>query len=117
MFIPNTRGDLITRVGFNKFAEPIWGPRVLVPCAVVTLKPELAKTPIRADSSASKATSEEQTIAAKILLGPGFKPNVGDRFEIDGYTLRCVMVMIRREAISGKIDHYECDFEAWPALM
>ncbi len=117
MFIPNTRGDLVMRIGYNKFAEPMWGPRVLVPCAIIQLKPELAKTPIRADSSASKATSEEQTIAAKILLDPRFIPHVGDRFEIEGYTLRCVMVEPRREAISGKIDHYECDFEAWPTAM
>jgi len=112
MFTPNNRGNLSTRIGSNKFGESQFSAVVSTPCAVVRLKADIKKTAIRTDASGSRGAADE-TVSIAIILFPSYVTiGLGDRFIIGGDTLRVMMVQ-PRYAISGKLDHYECDFEAW----
>jgi hypothetical protein len=113
-FIPNNVAYLSRQMATNVYAESVFGPRQKVECGVVKLNQNAKQTSVRADSSASRGTIEEEVVAAKILFLPTASPNIGDKIEINGVTLRCT-AQHPRFAVTGILDHHECDLEIWPA--
>lgn len=108
MFLPNTYGMLSRKNGTNIFAEQIFGSPVKTPCAVVHLQETQVKSPIRADSSASRGNAEELTEMAKILFPRNIVLHVGDKFTILGFSLEVAKIEPRNDVL-GKLDHYEVD--------
>lgn len=111
-FIPNTTAKLSRLIGLNIHSEPTFMAPITVECGIVMLNSEARKTSVRADSSASRGTIEETVIVGKILFLPRAFPNVGDKLATQGMTLRCCAVHPRL-AVTGLLDHYECQFEIW----
>lgn len=112
MFIPNTQGLLSSQAGTNLYGEPDFLEPRTVPCGVVKLNRIVQKTSVRADSSGSRGNSDEFVSQAKILFLPSSEVRTGDKFEIHGMMLRAIKVH-PRISISGILEHYEVDFEAW----
>jgi hypothetical protein len=114
MFIPNNKGRLFKRAGYNKFGEETFSTAVEIPCSVVKLQGTLVKSPIRTDSSASRGNADE-IISSAVILFPTYvtRPVIGDKFEIAEMTLRVLSVEPRYSTI-GTLDHIECAFEALP---
>lgn len=113
-FLPNTTAKLSRMIGINIHSEPSFAAPVLVECGIVTLADSARPTSVRADSSASRGTIEEKVTDAKILFLPSAYPKIGDKVELQALVLRCKAVQPRL-AVTGRLDHYECDFEVWPA--
>lgn len=111
-FIPNTTALLSRMTGMDVHSEPTFSPAIKVECGIVGLNMESLKTSVRADSSASRGTIEEEVIAGKILFLPKASPAIGDKVVIQAMTLRCKAVQPRL-AVTGDLDHYECKFEVW----
>jgi Mg2+/Co2+ transporter CorC len=111
MFRPNISGVLRRRGGFDKFGQPLWLAPVSVRCAIVELTSSIkdVNRGVRQDDS----NNERRDAQAIILLEKGSSPEIGDRFEIQGLTLR-VSSAHKRYTIGGVLDHFECEFEAWP---
>ena len=112
MFIPNNFGILIKKIADNKYGEPIFSSGTNVPCGVVEIKADLKKTAIRTDSSASRGNADEIVSIAMILFPAYVNIAVGDKFFIANVDLR-VMMVEPRYSISGRLDHHQCQFEAW----
>jgi hypothetical protein len=112
MFIPNTTGLLSRKTGKDQYSQIVYGPAVTVPCAIVHLDAKIEKTPVRADSSASRGNAEEQVSVSKILFPKTVKPADQDKFQISGIALRVMRVEERRDVL-GVIDHYEVDLGIW----
>lgn len=114
MLIPNTKGQYSVKTGYDKYGEPKFDGTIEIwPCAVVTLYGKMQKTPLRAEASASRSSADEDTEIAKILIPASYSPAIGARFVIFGVSLRFTSVMPRINT-AGRLDHYECTFEAWP---
>ncbi len=113
MFQPNTFGLWSKLTGTNAYGETTWARAKKVACAVVGLEGQLKKTSVRADSSASRGSADEKVSVAKLLFPVVVKPKIGDRFEFNGMKLRFILVQ-PRYAVTGVLDHYECEFEAMP---
>lgn len=113
MFRPNTTGMLSRRTTKNQYAEWVFADPVEVACGVVDTVRKLLKTPVRADSSASRGAAEEATAVYKILFLPDVGIRTNDHFQIDGLTLRATAVTPRRSVL-GVLDHHEVDFDIWP---
>jgi hypothetical protein len=112
VFIPNTQGKLSVLKGFNLFGEPDFDRGETVPCAVVKLIGIADKTSVRTDSSASRGNAEETLTEARILFPANVEVSSGDRFEINGFTLR-VQSVHPRYNITGKLDHFDVALEKW----
>lgn len=112
MFIPNQIALYSYKTGDNKFGEPTFSSNTSVQCAVVHFGAGYGKTSVRTDSSASRGNAEEQKIAAKILIASAIVPAPGHRLIIIGRTLRALTIE-PRYAVTGKLDHYEVDYEVW----
>ena len=112
MLIPNQVGVWMQLTGYNLYGEPIWGPSTDVPCSIVSMKPKLAKTPIRSEASASHSASDEEDSLATILVSASAPVGIGDRFEVVGEDFRFITVQQRFD-ILGDLDHYQCECEAW----
>lgn len=110
--IPNTSGQLSHKTGHDGYGQAAYSAPLTVPCAVVTMTQKTKKTPIRADSSASRGAAEERLSIAKILFPTNVTIGQEDRFDILGASLRVIAVQPRNDVL-GVLDHYEVDFEAW----
>lgn len=108
MFLPNTYGMLSRKLGTNVFAEQTFGAAVKTPCAVVHLQAIDVKSPIRADSSASRGNADEMTEMAKILFPRNIVLHIGDKFTIQGLSLEISKIEPRLDVL-GNLDHYEVD--------
>lgn len=113
MFIPNRAGKLSRKIGRNIYGETTWGAWVSVQCAVVTNLDQIEKTPVRSDSSASRAAAEERIAVAKFLFPKNVQIGQDDKFEIDDLTLRVITVQ-KRFSVLGVLDHLEVDFDIAP---
>lgn len=114
MFIPNLVGQHTARTGHNAHGEPIFASvSTNIACAIVHLDKATDVTSVRSDSSASRANAREQLTTAKILIVKTATVSAGDKFTISGATMRIVGVE-PRYAVTGNLDHYECDMERWP---
>jgi len=112
MFVPNTTGVLRRQTGSNIYGEPTYGHPKTVPCGVVRLAIAAEATSVRTDSSASRGAADEPEAVAKILFPANVDISIGDRFEIQTIILRCKKIEPRL-AVTGKLDHWECDFDRW----
>ncbi|MBO6507505.1 MAG: hypothetical protein JJ979_03300 [Roseibium sp.] len=112
MFVPNNKGELSSQEGHNVYGEPAFDPPVTVQCGVVRLNHTSQKTSVRTDSSASRGAAEESVASSKILFPADLSPVIGDKFEISGISLR-IFKIEPRYSITGVLDHWECELEAW----
>jgi hypothetical protein len=113
MFIPNAKGMLTRRLGRNVYGEATFYPAIPVPCAIVDNLDQVAKTPVRADSSASRGAAEETTATVKILFPANVVIGKDDTFTIAGLSLRVIAVQ-QRFSVHGVLDHREVDFDIAP---
>jgi hypothetical protein len=113
MFIPNTFGLLSRRQGTNVYGERTYHAPVKVACAIVTNLDQVQKTPVRSDSSATRANAEERTAVVKILFPASVAIGQDDTFEIAGLSLRVITVQ-QRFSVLGVLDHREVDFDISP---
>jgi hypothetical protein len=113
MYFSNNSGALSKRVSTDVYGEPRYSTPIIVGCAVVHLNGTIKKSPVRADSSASRANADEVIEAAKILFPPLTDIALGDRFIIATIDLRVISVEPRYSTSRG-LDHIQCGFEAWP---
>lgn len=113
MFVPNNSGLLSSINGTNAFGEITHGKARRVACGVVDLAGAVEKTAVRADSSASRGAADEVQSVATILFKINVAPRLGDLFVIAGRRLRIISIA-PRYAVAGFLDHFECDFEAFP---
>lgn len=82
--------------------------------AIVTLAIGGEKTPVRADSSASRGSADQIVAArAKVLMVPGTSIDTDDEFEFQAVRYRVTTVHVRRSTL-GRIDHLEVDLEILP---
>jgi hypothetical protein len=112
MFLPNTTGLLTHKTGQDRFAQATYAEPKTVPCGIVHLNKAAAKTSVRTDSSASRGNAEEQVSVAKILFPITVAIVAGDKFEIQGITLRVLTIEPRLDVL-GRHDHNEVDFGSW----
>jgi hypothetical protein len=112
--IPNTFGMLSRRGAKNIYGEFAFQAPKRVPCAIVHSTSANLKTPVRADSSASRGAAEEKVAVTKILFPANVAIATNDKFEIDGKILRVTGIEDRKNVL-GKLDHFEVDFEMFPA--
>ena len=112
MFSPNTTGVLYRKTGKDLYSAPTYGAARTVGCSIIHRNPKIAKTPVRADSSASRGNAEEELSISKILFPKTIRPVDEDKFVISGIALRVIGVQERRN-VFGEVDHYEVDFGLW----
>ena len=110
MFIPNSHCLLYRRgAGKDVYNNYAFAAPISVPCTVVTVDVKVAKTSVRADSSASRGRAEEEIGLTRIL----FNPNIGikdyDIVEVDGQVAEAIRIFPRRNVL-GVIDHIQVDF-------
>lgn len=113
MFIPNTTGVLAALTGNSIDGSPTFGTPATVRCGLVRLAEADEKTSVRTDSSASRGAAEEKIIKrGKVLFPASVTVAHGAKFTIYGVIMRVVSVE-PRIAITGELDHHECDLEIW----
>jgi hypothetical protein len=109
MFFPRHVGIFRSLKGRNKYGEPIYTGPIPVRCSIIHLKASSEKTTVRADSSASRGSAEEEIADAKLLLPPALHVFLGDHFTINGFELLVTKIEPRYNVL-GKHDHNEIDF-------
>jgi hypothetical protein len=115
MFEPNVVGKISRVIGRDVHARPTFSEPADCPFGIVNLNIGAAKTVVRADSSASRGSADEEMAErAKILIAPYVTVAIGDRFEFDGMTFVIASRHVRR-SVMGQVDHFECDLELVPA--
>lgn len=112
MFIPNVFAMVAQPVGHTIHGEVMFDPSVRTPCAVVRLDYSAQKTSVRADSTASRGAAGERVAQSRMLFPENVRIEVGSKVEIAGLTLR-VTTKEPRYAVTGRLDHFECDLEHW----
>lgn len=113
MFKPNLRCRIQIASGENDvYGQPIPGRYVNESCAVVKLQMSNEKTPVRADSSASRGNAIEEEAVSIILLTVKTKASKDDIIEVAGVKLRITARQPRFD-ISGRLDHYEVQATMW----
>lgn len=107
MFRPNTICHILRKNakrdihGKESFQDP-----VMAPCAIVHLAHAVEPTSIRADSSASRGSADQETLAAKILFPPHIRLVKGDVIRAQGFLVEVVSIQPRLD-IFGKVEHLE----------
>ncbi|PZR92254.1 MAG: hypothetical protein DI537_13790 [Stutzerimonas stutzeri] len=115
MFEPNLVGKLSRRIGRDVHSRAIFAPATDCPFASVNMLIGAEKTSVRADSSASRGSTDEMVATrAKILIANYVVCAIGDRFEFEGATYLLTSRHVRR-SVMGNVDHFECDLEIVPA--
>jgi hypothetical protein len=112
MMIPNTTGLLARQTGKDIYAQSSYAAPVVVPCAVVNLNTKVVKTPVRADSSATRGNAEEEVSVSKILFPKTVALTEGDKFIISGVNLRIIGIR-QQNNVLGQLDHFEVDLGMW----
>ena len=114
MFRPNLTGHVERRRGFDAYGQAIVSAPVPIRFAMVNLRQRGGKTTVRTDSSASRGTSDEITTdLGRILVGKIYSIEIGDIFSFDGFSYDVSSKHVRR-AITGQVDHFECELELRP---
>jgi hypothetical protein len=112
VLLPNTTGSLSRKLAKDVYAQLSYAAPVTVPCSIVHLTTKAIKTPVRADSSATRGNAEEEVSVSKILFPTTVTIGYDDKFEIGGVALRVIGVEQRRDVL-GNLDHFEVDFGFW----
>lgn len=112
MFSPNLSGFMQSSVGYDVNAEKKYGAQRECPYATVSMKIDVQKTSVRADSSASRGSADEiATTRTKILVPTYVNPVFGDRFvSAEGHRFS-IQSVHPRYSVGGRLDHYEIDLE------
>lgn len=115
MFRPNLTCFVREQGGYDAYGMPIQGKKKKEPCAVVKKILINDKTSVRADSSASRGNARELEANTVILLSPTTIARIDSLIELHGDSFR-IKSMHARFAISGRLDHYECECTYWREL-
>lgn len=109
MFSPNLKGSIQKVTGRDVHGRPQLGEKRDCLFSVVNLSISATKTPVRADSSASRGSAREtKSDLARILVDSGMSIENGDIFEFDGIRYELTAVQ-KRYAVSGVFDHWEVE--------
>lgn len=115
MFEPNLVGKLSRMTGRDVHSRPSFAEAIDCPFGIVNMQITAQKTSVRADSSASRGSTDEFAAErARILIANFVQVAVGDKFMFDGLTYHITSKHTRR-SIMGTVDHFECDMEIVPA--
>lgn len=112
LFKPNLKCQLRRRIGTNVYAEEVLGDPVIVGCSIVNLKVFLEKSSVRADSSGSRGSAQEQIADGVLLFLPSAKVGIDDQILLNGWKLR-VIGLEPRFSLAGVLDHYEATVTVW----
>lgn len=113
MFNPNQRGLLHRQSGYDRYGQSAYAEPLEVTFSPVSMTVTNTRTSVRADSSASRGSSDEIVSQSKILVEKSSPIAIGDKFEFDGQVFK-VSGIHRRRTVYGKLDHLECDLELMP---
>lgn len=114
MFEPNLVGKLSRLTGRDVHSRPSFSEPVDCPFGIVNMQLSAQKTSVRADSSASRGSTDEIAAErARILIASFIAVGIGDRFQFDGLTYHITSRHVRR-SVMGAVDHFECDMEIVP---
>lgn len=106
-FRPNTTGMLRRKhPKRNIHGKETFEAPVPVAIAVVHLADKVEETSVRADSSASRGAGEQETLQAKILIGPGVRISKGDVIEVSNRLVEIASVHQRFD-VFGSHHHNE----------
>jgi len=112
MFIPNTTCLLIKEGQKDRYGVRAEGSSSIARMAIVKLELGMKKTTVRADSSASRGTSDEEVSSAVFLFEKTSSVAVGDFIEIYNHKLKVVSCFPRYDVV-GKFDHIQVEAQAW----
>lgn len=113
MFRPNQTALWSKQIGRDIHSREIFDEPRSIPIAVVELQRKVARTTVRADSSASRGAAEETVAVTKILIDKMVEVSRDDRIELRGDLFR-VVVTHPRFSVWGELDHFEVDLQAAP---
>lgn len=74
--------------------------------AVVRLGEKVEESSVRADSSASRGSADQETLQAKLLIGPAVKISKGDVIAVQGRLVEIEGIADRLD-LFGQLDHRE----------
>ena len=106
-FRPNTNGLLLRKLpkrdihGRESFSPP--NP---VAISIVHLADKVEESSVRADSSASRGSAEQETLQAKILIGVNVLISKGDVIQVYGRNVEIESIHLRLD-VFGRPHHQE----------
>ena len=112
MFRPNLDCRIQFVPGTDVYGQPKPTTYRKERCSVVKLVLSATKTPVRADSSASRGSAEEVQAESVILLQATTKVKIGDLIQVSGVTLKVAGMFPQHDA-GGRLDHYEVNASVW----
>lgn len=111
MFTPNLLGEIKGKTGRDLHGRHVLGPSSPCPFAPINLNIGAIRTSVRADSSASRGSADQQAAEkASILIGYAIKVSIGDIFSFNSIDYEITAVH-PRYAVDGFYDHSECEME------
>ena len=111
-FIPNRTCQLAKRNGTDIYGQPVFLQATTVPCAVVNYSLKIAKTSVRADTSATRGHAEEEEAVVRLLFPAVVNIAIGDQVTLDTISLK-VMTAFPQSNVQGQIDHIQADLTLW----
>lgn len=111
MFRPNQIGLLYKIDGYDVYAQEIMTAPVMTRFAVVDLNVGAIKTPVRADSSATRGSADEMVVErGKVLIEKKASFEIEDVFEFRGQQYK-IASKHERFDVCGNLDHFEVGLE------
>lgn len=108
MFKANLVGTLRRGKGYDIHARRKLGEAELCPFSPVSLDVTSGKTTVRADSSASRGSADEERVRQARIMVPIFlDPKIGDVFGFGGREYEILSVHERTTAY-GRPHHFDC---------
>lgn len=106
-FRPNTVGQLLRKQAKRTIhGKEMFEAPVPLPCAVVQLADKVEPSSVRADSSASRGSADQEVLQAKILVSPTTRISKGDVISIMSRLVEVASVHQRND-IFGNLHHLE----------
>jgi hypothetical protein len=106
-FRPNTTGLLLRKQAKrNIHGKEFFDAPQPVAIAIVHLADKVEETSVRADSSASRGSGEQDTLQAKILVGPAVLVSEGDVIKVAGRIVEVASIHQRFD-VFGRHHHNE----------
>lgn len=111
MFIPNLIGQIRTKGGWDLHGRASLSEAKPCPFGPINLNIGAIKTSVRADSSASRGSADQEAAEKASILIPSTSPvSIGDVFSFKGVDFEITAVH-ERYSVGGNFDHYECEME------
>lgn len=108
VLIPQIRAKLYRHTGTDQYGNGTYGSHKLIGIGVVRLYTGAKKTSVRADSSATRGGSQEQTVDAVLLFESRDEPGFLDRVEVSGMRLKIIGYQPRYD-LEGNLAHWQVD--------